>query len=67
MSKEILIDHKDIADPQTITAVNEKKFKEAGLDMHKNEVDALEDDHKKGVRRLKIRNPKYFGPWRHRG
>lgn len=65
--KEIIIPHDEIGNSQTITDVNIRKFKERGLDIHKHEVVDLTDDHSKGVRRLKIRNVKYFGPWRHRG
>lgn len=60
MAKEIRIPHAEIADPQTITQVNVRKFKEAGLDIHKNEVDRLEDDHRRGERILTVRNPKFF-------
>lgn len=65
--KELRINHDDISDPQTITRVQAEKFKEAGLDMHRHEVDELVDDHKSRVRILKIRNVKFFGPWKHRG
>lgn len=67
MAKEIIIPHEEISNPQTITEVQEKKFKEAGLNMHLNEVDNIDEDFVKKVRRLKIRNVKYFGNWRHRG
>jgi len=60
MAKEILIKHEDIMDPQKITQVNEREFEKHGLDIHVNEVDELEDDFDKGVRRLKVRNTKYF-------
>lgn len=65
--KELVIPHDEISDPQKITQRNERLFKAHGLDIHKNEVDELVDDHKKGVRILKIRNVKFFGPWNHRG
>lgn len=58
--KEILVDHNEISDLQTITQVNIRKFKEVGLNIHTHEVESLEDDHKKGVRILKIKNTKYF-------
>ena len=58
--RELVIPHDQISDPQTITERNEQAFKEAGLDMHRHEVDSLEDDFKKGVRILKVRNVKYF-------
>lgn len=67
MSREIIIDHKDISNPQTITETVVNKFKENNLDVHINEVEVLEDDHDKGVRRLSIKNTKYFTipdiPW----
>ena len=60
MAKEIIIDHAEIQNPQTITEVQERIFKENGVDMHVNEVDSLEDDFKAKKRVLKIRNTKYF-------
>ena len=60
MPKEFLIKHDKIKDPQTITKVQEAEFKKHGVDMHINDVMELEDDHDKGVRRLKIKNTKYF-------
>ena len=60
MAKEIIIDHAEIQNPQTITEVQERIFKENGVDMHVNEVDSLEDDFKSKKRVLKIRNTKYF-------
>jgi hypothetical protein len=45
----------------------ERKFKENNMDIHKNEVENLEDDYKKGVRVLKIKNTMHFAvsnvPW----
>lgn len=68
MSKQIKLKHKDISDSQTITQETTKAFKEHGLDIHINEVQSLEDDHKKGVRILKVKDTKYFQvgdiPWR---
>lgn len=59
--KEIRIPHKDIQDSQTITKVNEKAFKEAGLDIHVNGVESLDDDHKRGERILRVHKTiKYF-------
>ena len=59
--KEIRIPHKDIQDSQTITKVNEEAFKKAGLDIHVNGVESLDDDHKKGERILRVHKvTKYF-------
>ena len=67
MSKEISIKHDEIQDPQTITGIVENKFKEYGLDIHRHEVEDLQDDFKKGIRKLKIKNTKYYAigrvPW----
>jgi len=60
MSKEILIPHGEISNSQTITEVTDRKFKEQGLDLHKDEVTDLDDDFKKGVRKLTVKNTKYF-------
>ena len=57
---EIIIPHSEISDPNKITQEMEKRFKEKGLDVHKNDVLDLEDDFKRGVRRLKVKNTKYF-------
>lgn len=65
--KDIVIPHGEIANSQTITDRNIRAFGEAGLDIHKNDVVELEDDYRKGERRLKVRNVKYFGPWSKRG
>lgn len=68
MSKEIIIEHKDINNAQNITQVMERKFKENDVDLHRNEVRVLEDDHKKGIRKLEVVNTKFFVvpdlPWK---
>ena len=59
--KEIRIPHARIQDPQTITRVNAEAFKKAGLDIHVNGVESLEDDHKRGERILRVhKTTKYF-------
>lgn len=67
MPKEILIKHKEISDPQTITGVMERKFAEAGCDVMKHEHTSVEDDFDKGVRKVTINNKKVFAvpdlPW----
>lgn len=65
--KELRIPHQEISDPQTITQRNIRAFKEAGLDIHRHEVDELYDDHSTKTRILKVRKVKFFGPWGHRG
>jgi hypothetical protein len=58
--KEIRIKHERLRNPETITQVNENAFKENDLDIHKNEVDELVDDHKRGERIYKVRKVKFF-------
>ena len=60
-TREIRIPHSEIQDSQTITQVNERKFKEVGLDMHVNGVEELHDDNKRGERVLKVhKTTRYF-------
>ena len=67
MAKEIRIPYREISDPQKITQVNIKKFREQGLSIHRHEVEKIEDDHGRQERVLKIKNTKYYGPWSKRG
>lgn len=60
MSREILINHADIQNSQTITKVMEEKFKANDLDLHRHEVVSLEDDHKRGVRKLEVKSTRYY-------
>jgi len=60
MAKEIVVPHKDLANPQTITQVNEKMFKDNDLNIHVNEVQDITDDFERKVRRYKIKNTRYF-------
>ena len=60
--KEIRIEHEKIRDPHKITQVQEKAFRDAGLDMHRDELthEEIIDDHDKGVRVLKVRGRRKF-------
>jgi hypothetical protein len=64
---EIHVPFEKISNSQTITQENIKMFKEHGMDIHKNEVAEIVDDHGKQKRIYKIKNVKYFGPWSKRG
>jgi hypothetical protein len=65
---EIVLNHDDIRDPQTITEVTRNAFKEKGLNIHVNEVESIDDDFKIGKRHLKVKNTKYHFigkvPWK---
>ena len=60
MTKDIVLDHKDISDAQTMTSVVEKAFKNEGLDVHKHEVENIDDDFSTGQRRLRIKATQSF-------
>ena len=60
MAREVIVPHKDLQDPHTITQVNEEMFKTHDMDIHVNEVEDITDDFEKKVRRYKIKNTKYF-------
>lgn len=57
--KEISVSHDSITNPQTITKVVDKAFKDAGLDMHRHEA-KHEDDFGSRKRVYKIKNVKFF-------
>ena len=58
--KEVIVPHEELSDPNTITQVNEKMFKDNDLNIHTNEVEDITDDFQRKVRRYKIRNTRYF-------
>jgi len=60
--KEIRIPHNAISDSQKITDVQERAFKEHGLDMHRDEVTGEEivDDFEKKVRVLKVKKRRTY-------
>ena len=67
MAKTITIDHKEISNPHTIADVQARKFKEAGVNINVNEVQSLNDDHKRGRRVITVKNTKFFDMGRGRG
>ena len=60
MAKEIRVPHGTIGNSQTITDEMERVFKAHDLDLHRHEVEKLEDDFKTKERVLKIKTTKYF-------
>ena len=60
MSREIRIPHDTISNSQRITPEMERIFKEQGLDLHRHEVEKLEDDFGSKERVLRVKNTKYF-------
>ena len=66
MAKEFRIPHSAIQDPQTITEVNKRVFREHDLDFERHPA-IHEDDHGRGERIVRVKTGKMFGPWKHRG
>ncbi len=68
MAKELLIPHSEISNSQTITQVMDRKMKEKDLSIHLNDIVDLQDDFKKGIRKLSVKNTKIFfmsnTPWK---
>lgn len=68
MARELILDHQEISNPQTITKVMEDRFKDEGLNIHTHEVTKIEDDFRQKRRRVMIKNTKFFTvgdiPWK---
>jgi len=60
MSREFRVPHGTISNSQTLTEEMERRFKEQGLDLHRHEVEKLEDDFGTKERILTVKNRKYF-------
>ncbi len=66
-NKEIVVNHDDIRNPQTITKVVSDAFKAQKVDIHKNDCVEIVDDNRARKRVYTVKNVKFFGPWSHRG
>ncbi len=60
MPKDIIIPHKNIDSPEKVTEGTRKAIRDAELNIHRHEVDRIEDDFDKKERRLKIKTPRTF-------
>jgi hypothetical protein len=60
MSREFRIPHGTISNSQTITPEMERVFKAQGLDLHRHEVEKLEDDYTTKERVVRVKTTKYF-------
>lgn len=58
MAKELRIPHQELRNPQTCSTRIEEAFKRAGLNVHRDEIDSMEDDHDKGERVIQARTRK---------
>jgi hypothetical protein len=67
MPKDIILNHKDIKDPQKITKVTCDAFERNDLNIHTDEVEDIDDDFSTGHRRLRVKTAKFFNignvPW----
>jgi len=59
-NKEVRIPLSKVSDPQTITDVTRTAMKEAGCNIHQNEVAKMDDDFKTGERVLSVQKKQYF-------
>jgi len=60
MSKEIRVPHGTINTVKKITPEMERVFKEHGLDLHRHDVEKMEDDFGTKERILTVKTRKYF-------
>lgn len=58
MAKELRIPHRELRNSSNCSTRIEEEFKRAGLDVHRDEIDSMEDDHDKGVRVIQARTRK---------
>jgi hypothetical protein len=60
MAKDLIIPHGNIDHPEKVTEGTKEAFKAAGLDIHRHEVDKIEDDFSRKERRLKVKTSREF-------
>ena len=58
--KELRIPHAAIQDHRTIREAMERQFQAAGLDLHRHDVERLEDDFQTGKRIIQVKRRTYF-------
>ena len=58
MAKELRIPHRELRNPQNCSSRVEEEFRRAGLNVHRHEIDSMEDDHDADVRVIQVRTPK---------
>lgn len=58
MAKELRIPHRELRNPQNCSSRIEEEFRRAGLDVHRDEIDSMEDDHDRGERVIQARTRK---------
>ena len=60
MAREIKLPHAKLKTGHDCTVTTEQAFQGQDLDLHVHEVEQMDDDFKRGVRILKVKNTKYF-------
>jgi len=58
MAKELRIPHRELRNPQNCSSRIEEEFRRAGLDVHRDEIDSMEDDHDREERVIQARTRK---------
>lgn len=58
MAKEVRIPHRELRNPERCTERVKLGFQRAGLNVHRNEIVTMEDDHDRGERVIRIETPR---------
>lgn len=58
MAKEVRIPHRELRNPSNCSTRVEEEFRRAGLNVHRNEIVTMEDDHDTGERVIRIETPR---------
>lgn len=58
MAKEIRIPHHLLRDSRNCSSKIEEEFQKVGLNVHRHEIQEMEDDHDRGERVIRIHTPR---------
>lgn len=58
MGKELRIPHRELRNPSNCSTRIEEEFHRAGLNVHRNEINWMKDDHDRAVRIINVRTKK---------
>lgn len=58
MAKELRIRHSELRNPSNCSTKIEEAFQRAGLNVHRHEIDRMDDDFDRDERIIQVRTPK---------
>ena len=58
MGKELRIPYRELRDPSNCSTRIEEEFRRAGLNVHRDEINGMEDDHDREERVINVRTKK---------